>query len=391
MTARRFGLALAPQRRVFGAFFLYAFGMGGIFPRLADIQRSLGVAEGVFGLALIGAAAGTMVSLTLAGRLLAHTGHRRALLVLTALLPLFYALAAFAATPLALFLMLLPAGLCIGAVEVVVNLEADRVEHQTGRRLMNRAHAFWSFGFFAAGLLGALMSHLGLSPQAHLALVVPMVWLAGTLLLGRFDAAPERSGAGSALPPAHWARPTWGVMVLVIVALSAMVLEGAGAEWSAIYMRDVFGAGPFVAGLGVATGALAQAITRFFADAFVERHQPVAVARALLGVLGAGTLLVFAAPNTWAALLGFALMGIGTSAIFPLTMSAAAQRSDRAAATNVASLAQISFLAFLLGPPLLGYVAQTLGIRWSFGVGLPLVGLSFAAAAALRVQRTPTE
>ena len=303
---------------------------------------------------------------------------------------MFYAVAAFATTPLALFLMLLPAGLCICAVEVVVNLEADRVEHQSGRRLMNRAHAFWSFGFFAAGLLGALMSHLGLSPRAHLALVVPMAWLAGALLLGRFDAAPER-GASSALPPAHWARPTWGVMVLVIVALSAMVLEGAGAEWSAIYMRDVFGAGPFIAGLGVATGALAQAIARYYADAFVERHQPVAVARVLLGVLGAGTLLVFVAPSAWAALLGFALMGIGTSAIFPLTMSAAAQRSDRDAATNVASLAQISFLAFLLGPPLLGYVAQALGIRWSFGVGLPLVGLSFVAAAALRVQRTPTK
>jgi MFS family permease len=104
----------------------------------------------------------------------------------------------------------------------------------------------------------------------------------------------------------------------------------------------------------------------------------------LLGVLGGGTLLVFAAPAAWAALLGFALMGVGTSAIFPLAMSAAAQRTDRAPATNVAALAQISFVAFLLGPPLLGYVAQAFGIRWAFGVGLPLVGLSLVAAGALR-------
>jgi MFS family permease len=122
----------------------------------------------------------------------------------------------------------------------------------------------------------------------------------------------------------------------------------------------VFGATPFLAGIAVATGALAQAITRFFADRFVERHQPVAVARTLLGVLGAGTALVFAAPTGWVALLGFALMGVGTSAIFPLAMSAAAQRTDRAPATNVAALAQISFVAFLLGPPLLGLVAQAL-------------------------------
>lgn len=382
---RRCGLALPPAWQVYAAFFLYAFAMGGIFPRLPEIQRALGVAEGAFGLALIGTACGTMVSLSLAGRFLERIGHRRSLLVLTALLPLFYAVAASARSPLAFFLLLVPTGLCIGAVEIIVNLEADRLEHQTGRRFMNRAHAFWSVGFFAAGLLGALMSQLGVSPRLHLAIVVPVLALGIALLLGRFEAAPHRDATRGAAP-ARFARPTRGVMMLVAVALSAMVLEGAGADWSAIYMRDVFGATPFVGGAAVATAAAAQALARFFADRFVERHQPVAVARTLLGVLGTGTLLVFAAPAGWAALLGFALMGVGSSAIFPLAMSAAAQRTDRAPATNVAALAQISFVAFLLGPPLLGYLAQALGIRWAFGAGLPLVALSFATAGALRAR-----
>jgi MFS family permease len=103
----------------------------------------------------------------------------------------------------------------------------------------------------------------------------------------------------------------------------------------------------------------------------------------LLRVLGAGALLVFFAPRDWLALVGFALIGAGTSVIFPLAMSAAAQLTDRPAPTNVASLAQISFVAFLLGPPLLGYIAERFGIRWSFGVGLPLVILSIVCAKAL--------
>ncbi len=383
---RRFGLELPLAWRVYAAFFLYAFAMGGIFPRLPEIQRALGVAEGAFGLALIGTAFGTLVSLTFAGRWLERIGHRRALLGFTGLLPVFYAIASQARGPLMLFVLLMPAGLCIGAVEIIVNLEADRVEHQTGRRFMNRAHGFWSVGFFVAGLLGAALSQIGVSPQWHLAMIVAIEWAGLALLLGRFDAAPHRDTTARAAAVARFARPTRSVMLLVAVALSAMVLEGAGADWSAIYMRDVFGAPPFVAGLAVAMGAGAQAIARFFADRFVEKHQPVAVARVLLGVLGAGTLLVFAAPGGRLALLGFALMGIGTSAIFPLAMSAAAQRTDRAAATNVAALAQISFVAFLLGPPLLGCVAQAFGIRWSFGVGLPLVALSFIAAAALRIR-----
>ena len=381
---RRFGLDLPLAWRVYAAFFLYAFAIGGLFPRLPEIQSALGVAEGAFGLALIGTACGTMISLTFAGPFLERVGHRRALLGLIGLLPVFYAVASSAGGPLALFLLLVPAGVCIGAIEIIVNLEADRVEHQTGQRFMNRAHGFWSVGFFVAGLMGAVLSQLGVSPQWHLALVVPVELVGLALLLGRFDAAPHRDTTASAPAAARFARPTGGVMLLVAVTLSAMVLEGAGADWSAIYMRDVFGAAPFMAGLAVATGAGAQAVARFFADRFVERHQPVMVARVLLTVLGAGTALVFTAPAAWAALLGFALMGIGTSAIFPLAMSAAAQRTDRAPATNVAALAQFSFVAFLLGPPLLGYVAQAFGIRWTFGVGLPLVALSFAAAAALR-------
>jgi MFS family permease len=381
-THRRVGLDLTPQTRVFAAFFLYSFSLGGIFPRLGDMQKAMGIAEGALGLALIGTAAGTLISLTFASRILDRVGYRPALLGLTPLLALVFALASFASGPLALFLSLVPAGLCIGAIEVIVNLEADRVEHQTGRRIMNRAHAFWSIGFFSAGLMGAGLSQAGLSPQAHLLLMVPLVLACTLLLLGRYEAAPHRSG-GNTDATAHLARPTWPILVLVAVTLSALVLEGAGAEWSTIYMRDVFGAAPFVAGSAVAIGAFTQAVTRFFADSFVERHSPVVVARVLLLVLGGGALLVFAAPTSTAALLGFAIMGIGTSAIFPLAMSAAAQRTDRPASTNVAALAQISFVAFLLGPPLLGFVAQHWGIRWSFGICLPLVALSLWAAGSL--------
>lgn len=368
---------------MFAAFFLYAFSFGGFFPRLAELQRSMGLSEGELGIGLIGVACGTLFSLTFAGRLIERAGHRSTLLVLMPVVPVFYALAAHASGTLALFLCLLPAGLCIGAIELVVNLEADRVEHQGGRRIMNRSHAFWSFGFFGAGLLGAMAAHMGISPQWHLASVVPLSVLLIGLLLGGFEAAPHRSG-GSSEPTHHFARPTLAIGALVLFTLSGLVLEGAGIDWSAIYMRDVFGAVPFISGMAVATGAFAQGAARYVADRFVERHSPLAIARTLLGVLGLGTLMVTFAPASPVALLGFALMGVGTSVMFPLAMSAAAQRVDRPAATNVAALAQISFVSFLLGPPLLGFVAEHLGIRWTFGVGLPLVMLSLSVSSILR-------
>jgi MFS family permease len=379
----RWGLALAPQYRVFAAFFLYAFSLGSIFPRLGEIQRGMGVGEGALGLALIGTATGTLISLSLAGPLLERMGYRRALLALTPMVAVFFAIASWATGPVVLYFCLVPAGLCIGMVEIVVNVEADRVEHQLGRRIMNRAHGFWSFGFFAAGLVGAGVSQLGISPQLHLLGMVPLVLVAVLLLLGRFSPAPLREVVETDEAPPRFARPTLAIMALVCVTLSAMLLEGAGADWSAIYMRDVFAASPLLCGLAVATGACTQGLMRFFADGLVDRYSPVGVARGLLSVLGVGALLVVLAPGPAWALLGLGLMGVGTSGIFPLAMSAAAQRVDRPAAVNVAALAQISFVVFLLGPPLLGQVAEHWGVRSAFGACLPFVLLSLLAAGAL--------
>ncbi len=369
------GVNMPIHQRVFASFFLYSFCLGGFFPRLAEIQRSMAVGEGALGLALIGVAAGTFVSLTFGASWIAKTGHRHILLFLLPVLPVFYALASVASTPLWMFICLFPAGLMLGAIEVVVNLEADRAEHATGRRIMNRSHAFWSLGFFAAAALGALMAFLGISPLAHLLSVVAMSCVLTVLLLGKFEAAPQREAdhAHADAKPARFAIPSLAILLLVLVTFPALVLEGAGFDWSAIYMRDIYNATPFYGGLAVATGAAAQALTRYLADSLVERHSPVTVARWLLGVLTLGDLLVFYPVAPALSLLGFALLGVGSSAIFPLAMSAAAQRTDRPSHVNVAALAQTAFVSFLLAPPLLGFVAQHFGIQWAFGVALPLI------------------
>jgi MFS family permease len=383
----RFGIDLPPQFKVYGAFFVYSFTMGSMFPRLPDIQRTLGVAEGQLGLALIGSAMGTLVSLTFAGRIIEAIGYRRVLLTAIPLLSVWYALAMWAQSPLTLFLLLLPVGLTIGAIEIIINIEADRVEHAIGRRIMSRSHAFWSLGFFSSGMVGAFVAQTGLAPQWHLLLMIPVIILATLLILGRFEPAPHRSGASTEETP-RLAKPTAAIMALVAVCLSAMLMEGAGIDWSAIYMRDIFAVEPFWAGFAVAIVAGSQALARFFADGFVDRYSPVLVARVLLTVLGLGVLLVFFAPVGWAAYLGFAMIGVGSSALFPLAMSAAAQQTDRPAAINVAALAQFSFTAFLLGPPLLGYVAEHFGIRWAFGVGVPLVILGLLTAHVLSPRGT---
>jgi len=249
-----FGLRLAPHHRVFGGFAIYAFGLGNMFPRLPEIKAAMGVQEGALGLGLIGTPVGTLIALTFASPLLERIGFRRALLTVIPLMTIGYAVAAWAPDPLTFFLLLVPVGLMIGSAEVILNVEADRTEHLVGFRIMNRAHSFWSIGFFGAGLFGAAIGGLGISTQLHLALVVPITALGVALLLGGYQPAPKRAEEAEHHAP-RFARPTAPILVLVAVTLSAMLMEGASLDWSAIYMRNVFESGPFLSGFAVATFA----------------------------------------------------------------------------------------------------------------------------------------
>jgi MFS family permease len=377
-----FGLKLAPQHRVYAAFCLHAISMGSIFPRMADIKQQMGVGEQTLGLSLIGVPTGTLLALTFATPLIERIGFRRTLLAAIPLVAFIYALALHALNPAAFFITLVPVGFLLGCVEIVLNTEADRVEHMIKRRIMNRAHSFWSFGFFSAGLVGAGLAQLGLSPQLGLALIAPFIALGVALLLGKFEAAPSRVVESDKERP-KFSLPSLAVLGLVSVTLSAMLMEGAGIDWSAIYMRNIYSSGPFMAGIAVAVVTLSQAIARFFADGYIEKHSPASVTRLLSGVLLAGTIIASLAISPLLSLLGFALIGIGCSVMFPLAISAAAQMTDRPSAINVASMVQTSFMIFLLGPPLLGTLGEHFGTQWIYGFGAPLAILSLFTAAAL--------
>jgi MFS family permease len=356
--------------------------LGAIFPRLGDMQVQMGIGEGQLGMSVIGAALGVQLSLLVAGRILRAVGFRWIMVVGIMIISGAEMIASLSLGPLAFFCWLFVAGLSIGVVEVAVNVEADRTEFQIGRRVMNRCHAFWSFGFFGSGLVGALIAQLHISVFAHMAGFMIFTSCSALLLIRFYQPAIPRPGEDS--QSVTFARPTKPILMLVALTLSAMLLEGAGIDWSVIFMRDVFATPPFVSGLALALVALSQFIVRFFADDFVERYGPETVTYCSVITLGVGVSLVSFAPTPSAALVGFSLLGAGTAVIFPLAISAAAQRTDRPPAVNVAALAQLSFVVFLLAPPLLGAVAEFFGIRVSFGIGLPLVVLSWFMVRSLR-------
>ena len=371
-----------PKDAVFVSFFLYAFSLGTLFPRLGDLQTQMNIDKATLGFALIGLPLGVQVTLLFADRIVRRFNFRLILMLGIPLLSISQCFAALSQGPFMFAGILILGGVSIAVIEVAVNLEADRVEAQSGQRIMNRSHAYWSFGFFGAGIAGAGFSQLGISPFVHFALVTVFGSTLTILLFVKYNAAkPRRQSVVVKNKSFVW--PSKGIFLLVFFSLSAMLVEGASIDWSVIFMRDIFNTVPIVSGLALALAAIAQGFIRYFADQFVDKYGPerVSLYSLIAMVLGVGCVVFSFDPMI--ALLGFLLMGGGSAVIFPLAMSAAAQRTDKTPEENVASLAQFVFIIFLLAPPILGFVGEHVGLRWSFALCFPLLLVSFFTISSL--------
>ena len=371
-----------PQRNIYFSFFIYSFCLGVFFPRIGDLQNQMGIGETTLGLTLLGPAIGVQISLLFADKIFSLLGFRLVMCLGVPILGLALVCSSLTFKPFIFFISLMLGGFAIGILEVAVNLEADRIEYKISKKIMNRSHSFWSLGFFFSGLTGALFSQMKVSPFVNFSLSLFLGTFLTILFCSKYIPADERPN--SSVNNSLFVKPTKAVLALVVLTLSPMLLESASIDWSVIYMRDIFFTPPFINGLAIVMVALTQFSVRYYADQYVEIYGSEKVSKISVVAMLIGVVSVCFSNSPYLSLVGFVFIGGGSAVIFPLAMSAAAQKTDRPAAINVASLAQISFLVFLLAPPILGFIAENFGIRISFGIGLPLVIVSWFFISSLK-------
>jgi MFS family permease len=381
-------MRIRPHYRLYSCFFLFSLITGAMYSRLPDIQRALQVNEAQLGLVLIGGAIGSLISLTFCGPIIERLGAKTTAYITVIGSTLCYSSVAFLTNAPLAFVMLFFSGILVGGLEVNLNVQIGRQEILQGRSMMSRAHGFWSLGFFVTSLLAAGIRQAAISAEWHLGTAFVLVTIAAVIAISGIEAAPAPPAVEGEKPPL-FAFPTLALLPLCLIGLVAFLIEGAGVDWSAIYMRDTFQADPFIGGLGLSFFAFVMAAARLYAGPVVDHFSPRTVVGVLLVVSVIGLFAVWLAPYPVVALLGFALLGGGCSAVYPLVVSAAAQRTDRSAAANVAAVGQISFVVFFLAPPLLGFIAHYFGIRQSYLFCLPLVITSLFAIRALPSRAKP--
>lgn len=339
------------------------------------------MSEALLGLALTTASLGGLAINLVSGRIVQSLGVKPILVIGLPLLALLSALTAYAPSVPMLFLVILGMGVSFSLTNVAMNVEADRVETASGRRVMNRCHGIWSAGMLTAAILGVGARGWAIPAGLHLMAFVPLVAAMVVLVALAMEPCPETDGDRSRRPGV--ALPSRRTFLLVLFGLSGGVCQIGTQNFSVIFMRDTFAAPDWVDTLTLPAFLVSMTLGRMFADRLTERFGPVAVAFNL-GLLSlAGGVMVATAPGVVMALAGFALLGLGTSVLFPLMISAAARLGARPAAESVSAVIFLTGLVMLAAPALMGWIAEFAGLRAAFAAFLPPILLTLLLSRQL--------
>lgn len=376
---------MSPTRLTMLVFFLQPIAFGSWLPRIPDVQQHLGVGPAGLALALLGLPVGTLLTLPFAGRLVARIGARATILYGFIIYSLVMALPALAWNSETLFIALMFLGSAMSTLELGLNVKADEVEKHAKRAIMSTCHGCWSLGIMAGSVVGSILAALGVAAVIAIPLAaviaLPVALYVGSLLP---DYGKDERVAAAAAPKAKWQPPGAMLLGICLFVFGIGMTEGAIADWSAVFLRDMFNAPAAQAGIGYSVFAALVAAGRFSGDWLRTRYGAVTVARfcGACAIVGLG--IVYFAPSPEIAIFGFAVMGFGVSVGFPLAVTAAASLKDRPASSSVATLSFIALTGFLIGPPMIGFVAEHTSMRGGLAMLLPFLGISLVLTGMLR-------
>jgi MFS family permease len=342
-------------------------------PHIPAVKARLALNDAQLGLLLLCIAAGSMAALALAGWAVSRLGSRAvtiaAALGLALTLPPRLATASVAVTGAALVAF----GAFNALLDVAMNAQAVEVQERYGRSIMSSFHGCFSLGGLCGAALGGAFMAAGAGDLRHpLAVTVAAVLCIGVASGALLPSAPARTEREPV-----FVRPTGALVPLGLLALGALMVEGAMADWSAVYLHDTLRATPQFAAAGFAVFSLAMALGRFGGDRLVDRYGPARLLRRS-GVLAAAGLLIALAGSQPAALAGFGLLGLGMANAIPVLFTAAGRVPGAEPGRALAAVASAGYLGFLAGPPLIGFVAEA----WTLPTALAGLAMLCAALAA---------
>jgi len=364
-----------------------------LLPRLPEIKDMFELTNAMYGLVLIALPIGGVVAGPLPAPIIRRFGTARAAAVGSVLLAGSVFFAASIPHVAVFFVGLLLAGALDAVVDTAQNAQGLRVQRLAGVSIINSMHALWSVGAVLGGLMGTAAIALHLPLPLHLALS-GVLFAAVALGAMRFSlpdshevpAEVMTDTAGVPIIPAGAGKALLALVPFAVIAMSGVLVEDIGNNWGAVYLRDTLDAPVTVMGFAYVVMVSAQFIGRLLGDRMINAFGEVNITRfgGALIFLGMGTVII--AANVPMALVGFGLAGFGCATLVPSAYAAADRAPGLKPGTGLTLVSWSMRVIFLISPPLVGALADSVGLRLAI-LFVPLMGLlAIVFARSLRIR-----
>jgi MFS family permease len=373
-------------------FFLIGCGSGTWAARVPAIKEHLHLSSGVLGLTLLGPPVGAVMAMSLVGAILARVKPRRVVGVM--FIPFGVALCALSLvdSPWQLFIALFVWGASTGTIDVAMNIEAAALQDFVGRRIMSRFHASYSLGGLAGAGAGALAAATGLSVTVNFVTVGLLVLVVGVSASSVFSKTPATSATDSttsdSLSVRSARRPkfSWTLVGLSAIAFGCFLSDGAVNGWSAVYLHSSLNASAALAAVAYTAFSCAMATGRLLGDHMAERIGPVRLVRFSAAIAAIGFACALIVGQVLTAMAGFVLLGLGMSFVVPIVFTASSQLERPG--PSLATVNSFGYFGVLVGPALIGGLADATGLPSALGVIVAVCALTAVLAGVVVPKRS---
>lgn len=351
--------------------------------RIPIIKERLNLTEGQLGTILLMLPVGQLVTMALSGKLVTTYGSARVLRIVAIIYALILCLIGFAQNAWELGAILFFFGVIGNMCNIAVNTQGVAAEKIFKKSIMSSFHGAWSIAGFTGALIGLLTMNIAVDTIPHFIIIFVLIVINTTinyryLIPGVATEAKKTS---------FFSKPESSLVQLGIIGFFSMATEGAMFDWSGVYFKEIVHAPEQFIIVGYASFMVMMALGRFIGDAVISRlgRKRTLQISGILMFVGMMTSVIF--PLFYISTLAFMMVGIGVACNVPTVYSVAGQNKKVTPGVALAMVSSISFLGFLMGPPLIGYIAELTSLRYSYGVFAFFGVLMFIMVSKLKVLR----
>lgn len=332
--------------------------------RIPVIKERLLLTEGELGTILLMLPVGQLVTMALSGKLVTTYGSARVLRIVAIIYALILCLIGFARNAWELGAILFCFGVIGNMCNIAVNTQGVAAEKIFKKSIMSSFHGSWSIAGFTGALIGLLTMNIAVDTIPHFIIIFILIVI-NTSINYRYLIPGV---ATQAKKTSFFSKPESSLVQLGIIGFFSMATEGAMFDWSGVYFKEIVHAPEQFIIVGYASFMIMMALGRFIGDAVISRlgRKRTLQISGILMFVGMMTAVVF--PHFYICTFAFMLVGIGVACNVPTVYSIAGQNKKVTPGVALAMVSSISFLGFLMGPPLIGYIAEVSSLRYSYGI-----------------------